>query len=110
MPHAIAKITMSTVVTIPLGKNTEIAELVADKEPGDKLYGCFSIKAKDDQSLMIRIEEITDNIEDLPKPGEYDDDDESEKDEAKEGSSNGSTAGETEEADELAAPGGYIGP
>lgn len=97
---------MSAVNIIPLTDNKDVAALVADKQPGDRLYFCASIKALDAQTLTYRIEEVTDNIEDLPKPGESDDD----KDDEAEEESNGSTPGESEEAAELAAPGGYNGP
>ena len=95
---------MSTVIIIPLDNNKDISELVADKQPGDKLYACGSIKALDDQTLTLRIEEVTDKIEDLPKPGEYDKDGDEDEDD------DGSTEGETKEADELAAPGGMMEP
>lgn len=95
----------STVVIIPLDNNKDVAAMVADMQPGQKLYACGTIKALDDQTLTLRITEVTDKREDLPKYGE----DEDEKDEAME-DSNGSTPGETEESIELASPGGYVGP
>lgn len=106
---------MSTVVTIPLEKNTEIAALVADKQPADRLYGCFTIKAKDSQSLILRVEELSDKPDDLPKPDEkeeYEDDDgeDGEDGSIEEGASNGSSPSETDEAIKLASPGGYTGP
>ena len=103
---------MSTVITIPIEKNKEIAALVADKQPSDRLYGCFTIKAKDDQSLILRVEELSDKPDDLPKPDEKEaeetDDDASIED--SEGNSNGSSPSETDEAIKLASPGGYMGP
>jgi hypothetical protein len=103
---------MSAVITIPLEKNKELSALVADKQPGQKLYGCFSIKSKDDQSLILRIEEMTDNKEDLPDKAEYseDDDSEMEDDSIEEEAGNGSSPDETENAIRFAAPGGYTGP
>lgn len=102
--------TMSTVITIPLEKNKEITALVADKQPADRLYACFTIKAKDDQSLILRVEELSDRPEDLPKPDDkekYEDDDDAS---IEEGASNGSSPSETDEAIKLASPGGYTGP
>lgn len=99
---------MSTVITIPLEKNKEIAALVADKEPGARLYLCGSVKSRDDQSLIFRIEEMTDNKEDLPDKKDYDGDEED--DSIEEESGNGSSDDETEQAIKLAAPGGYTGP
>lgn len=106
---------MSTVITIPLEKNKEIAALIADMQPGDRLYSCMTIKAKDDQSLIVRVEEMADKPDDLPKPDQYDEDGEKEED-SEEGDSieeeagNGSSTSETEEAIRLASPGGYVGP
>lgn len=105
---------MSTVITIPLEKNKEIAALVADKQPADRLYGCFTIKAKDDQSLVLRVEEMTDKKDDLPDPDKYDE--EGEKEDAEESGSveeedgNGSSKSETDEAIRLASPGGFASP
>lgn len=101
---------MSAVITIPIENNDELAALVADKQPADKLYGCFTIKSKDDQTLVLRIEEMTDNKEDLPDK-DYEEEDGDEKDEDEdEGESNGSSPSETDEAIKLASPGGYMGP
>jgi len=63
-----------SVLTIPLEKNKEVAEFFAEKQPGDRLYACLTVKAKDDQTLTVRLEEVTDKPEDLPKPDEYDED------------------------------------
>jgi hypothetical protein len=104
---------MSPVITIPLEKNDEIAALVADMQPGQKIYGCFSIKSKDAQTLNLRIEEITDNKEDLPDKSDYDEDEDEEGDDddsIEEEDSNGSSPSETDEAIRLASPGGYMGP
>lgn len=104
---------MSAVITIPLEKNDEIAALVADMQPGQKLYACGSIKSKDGQSLVLRIEEVTDNKEDLPDKESYPEDEhESPMEEGsnEEEAGNGSSPSETEDAIKLAAPGGYVGP
>lgn len=103
---------MSPVITIPLEKNDEIAALVADMQPSDELYLCCTIKAKDAQSLVLRIKEVAEDKEDLPDKKDYDEDDEEEKDDdsMEEEDSNGSTPSETDEAIRLASPGGYMGP
>ena len=97
----------STVVIIPLDNNKDVAALVADMQPGQKLYTCGTIKALDDQTLTLRITEVTDKREDLPK---YDDKEEDEDSDEEMEESNGSTEGESEESIELSAPGGYAGP
>lgn len=61
-----------TTIQIPLDKNPDVAALIADKQPGDKIYGCFTIKAQDAQTATLRIEEMTDDPAQLPKPDEYD--------------------------------------
>lgn len=101
---------MSTVITIPLEKNKEIAALVADKQPAERLYACFTIKAKDDQSLILRVEEMSDKPDDLPKPDEKEEDEVDDGASIEEGASNGSSPDETDEAIKLASPGGYTGP
>lgn len=92
---------MSTVVIIPLDHNKDVAALVADKQPGDKLYACGTIKALDEQTLTLRIEEVTDTKAELPDKEDYDKEDDDTEEE-----SNGSTPGETDEAIGLASPGG----
>lgn len=61
-----------TTVTIPLDKNPDLAALVADKEPGDWVELRASIKAKDDQTLTLRLEEC----DDCDKPDNGDDEEE----------------------------------
>ena len=100
---------MSTVIVIPLADNKDLAELVADKQPGDKLYACGSIKAKDEQSLTLRIQEVTDKRDELPDLDKPDEEDDMDEDEGEE-DSNGSTEGESEEAADLASPGIYGAP
>lgn len=103
---------MSPVITIPLEKNDELAALVADMQPSDEIYGCFTIKAKDAQSLVLRIKEMAADKEDLPDKKEYDEDDEEgdEDESVEEKDGNGSSPDETSEAIRLASPGGYMGP
>lgn len=69
---------MSTVVTIPLDKNPEVSDLVQDMQPGDRVYGCFTIKSKDEQSLELRISEMAESRDELPDGKEsYDEDSDS---------------------------------
>ena len=58
-----------TTVQIDLAKNPDVAALVSGKEPGDKVFACFTIKSQDTQTLTLR-------IEDLPKAEDYDEEDE----------------------------------
>ncbi len=74
-----------TTVTIPLDKNPEVKDLVIDMEPGDRVYGCFSIRAKDDQTLELRIEEMAATRDELPAKGDKSDDDDDDSDETDEG-------------------------
>jgi hypothetical protein len=48
------------IITIDLRKNPEIADFLADKQPGDEVYLCGSIKSLDDQSAQITITEVED--------------------------------------------------
>lgn len=63
---------MSAVLTIDLTKNPEVAALVADMQPGDKVYGCFTIKDRDDQSLNIRIKEMAASCDELKESASED--------------------------------------
>lgn len=101
---------MSTIITIPIEKNEDLAALLADKQPADRLYACGTIKALDENTLTLRIEEVTDKIEDLPKQDEDDEDKDKDEGDTDEEQPDGSTEGETEEAIKLASPGGYVGP
>ena len=65
-----------SLVVIDLTKNPEIASLLSDAEPGKKIYGCFTLKSRDDQTAQLRISEMTDDPDELPKPDEYHDEDE----------------------------------
>lgn len=64
-------------ITIPLDKNPTVADLVADKEPGEKIYGRFSIKAVDQQTLTLTTEQMSDSKDDLDS-GESEGEDDSE--------------------------------
>lgn len=63
-----------TTVTIDLKKNPEIADLVSDKSVGDGVTLHTSIKAKDDQTLTLTVEEAEDG-------GSYDSEDDGMEDE-----------------------------
>lgn len=67
------------ILPIDLKKNADVADLIADMQPGDRIYFCATIKDKDEQTLNARIEEVTKTPDELPKPDEYDEDEESEK-------------------------------
>ena len=75
-----------TTVQIDLAKNPDVAALVADKEPGDKVFACFSIKSQDTQTLDLRIEEFADSPDDLDKTedAEEGETEDNEEDDAKE--------------------------
>jgi hypothetical protein len=47
-------------LVIDLERNEDLAKLVADLEPGDTLNATLSIVAKNDSSLTVEIEEVTD--------------------------------------------------
>lgn len=75
-----------TTIQIPLDRNADVAALLADKQPGDKVYACFSLKSMDPQTATLRIEEFADTADELSKPddaaeedGETDDSAEEEK-------------------------------
>jgi hypothetical protein len=47
-------------LVIDLERNEDLAKLVADLEPGDTLNATLSIVAKNDSSLTVEIDEVTD--------------------------------------------------
>lgn len=57
-----------TTIQIPLDKNADVAALLADKSPGDRVYGCFTVKDLTEQTATLRIEEMADDPSELPKP------------------------------------------
>lgn len=67
------------ILPIDLKKNADVADLIADMQPGDHIYFCATIKDKDDQTLNARLKMVTRTPDELPKPDEYDEDDEDEK-------------------------------
>jgi hypothetical protein len=75
------------VITIDLVKNPDVAALVADLQPSQKIYGCFTIKDKDDQTLSIRIEEMAASKDELSSEDEAEDEEmeEEEEDEMEDG-------------------------
>jgi hypothetical protein len=64
------------ILPIDLTKNREVADLLVDMQPGQRVYACLTIKDKDEKNANLRIEEIVATPEDLPKPDEkYEDED-----------------------------------
>jgi hypothetical protein len=96
-----------TVIQIPLDKNPDVAALAADKNPGDRIYFCTTIKSNDPQTLAVRIEEATDDPADLPKPDAYDEEDGETDDSAEEekGEADQSPEGKEAEAKPAEQPG-----
>jgi hypothetical protein len=79
---------MST-VTIDLNTNSDVKDLVADKQPGDKIDLRTSIKSLDGQTLVLTVEEATegeddDFLDDDEESEDVDDTDEEMIDEGKE--------------------------
>lgn len=58
------------IVPVDLKKNPAVADLLVDKQPGDRVYACFTIKDKDANNANLRIEEIVATPEELPQPDE----------------------------------------
>jgi hypothetical protein len=71
-----------TTVQIPLDKNPDVAALVAEMEPGTPVYGAFTLKSRDEQTLVLRIEDMEASADELPSAeelrGEEDDEEEDE--------------------------------
>lgn len=64
-------------IPIDLKKNTEVADLLTDMQPGQRVYICATIKDKDSDKANFRIEEVVSDPSQLPDPDEkYDDEDE----------------------------------
>lgn len=67
------------IVPIDLKKNPEIADLLTDMQPGQRVYACLTIRDKNDQLANLRLEEVTERAEDLPGPdeksGDYEEED-----------------------------------
>jgi len=87
---------MSAISTIDLTKNPDVAALVADMQPGQKVYACFTIKDRDDQTLNIRLKEMAATCDEL-KDSDSEDDEEDDSDDQ-------SPEGEEAEAPEPAEP------
>jgi hypothetical protein len=66
---------MNPVVTIDLSKNPDVAALVSDMEPSKRVFACFTIKDKDEQTLTLRLSEMAATRDELPKDGDYEDED-----------------------------------
>lgn len=71
---------MQTIV-VDLTRQPEIADLVADMEPGDTVTLRTSIKSKDDQSLLLTVETATGKARDPDKDVETHGDDDDDEDE-----------------------------
>jgi hypothetical protein len=67
---------MNPVVTIDLSKNPDVAALVSDMEPSKRVFACFTIKDKDEQTLTLRLSEMAATRDELPKDGDYEDEEE----------------------------------
>ena len=62
------------VITIDKKKTPDIADWAVDKEPGDRVCIYGTIKANDDQTLTVTLEEVGDDMseaedEDMPVGG-----------------------------------------
>lgn len=98
-----------TTVQIPLDKEPDVAAVVADMQPGDKVYGCFTIKDNNPQTLTLRISEFSDNPDDLSKPSDADEEDSETDDnpdeEKSEGQADQSPEGKEAETKQAKVPG-----
>lgn len=57
-------------ITVDKNKTPEVADWAADKSPGDRVCLFGTIKANDDQTLTITLEEVgDDHSEDKPSGG-----------------------------------------
>lgn len=52
-------------ISIDLRRNPELADLLVDMKPGDKIYLCTSIKNLDDQTADLTIEGAYDDTKEL---------------------------------------------
>lgn len=66
-------------LTLDLKKNPEVADLVADLEPADKIDACFRIVSKDDQSVIVELV----SVDEYSGKDDDDDDDDEEYDKKK---------------------------
>jgi len=64
------------IVPIDLKKNPEVADLLVDMQPGQRVYACLTIKDKDENNANLRIEEVVSTPEELPKVDEKYEDEE----------------------------------
>lgn len=49
-------------LALDLERNEDLASLVADMEPGDKLDAVLSIVARDDKTLTVELDEVTEGV------------------------------------------------
>ena len=65
-------------LVLDLEKNTDLADLVADAEPGDKLDAVISIVHRDEKSLTVELEEVSNSDGESTADTEDEDEDEGE--------------------------------
>lgn len=58
-----------------------MAALLADLEPGARVFACFTVKSKDEQTAMLRLSEMAATRDELPAKDEYSEDEDEEEDE-----------------------------
>lgn len=71
-------------LTIDLKKNAEVADLVSDKQPGDRIMAELSIVSMDEQSLVVELDSVHESAPEVEEAEEVEvesDDDEGEFDE-----------------------------
>lgn len=64
------------IIPLDLKKNPEVADLLVDMQPGERVYACLTIKDKDSDKANLRIEEIVATPSELPGPDEAYEDEE----------------------------------
>jgi hypothetical protein len=69
---------MSTVITVDLTKEPDVAALTADMQPGAHVYGCFTIKSRTDQTLELRISDMAATCDELPEESDSTDEEDAE--------------------------------
>lgn len=96
------------IVPIDLKKNPEIADLLADMQPGKRVYACLTIRDKNDQLANLRLEEVVERAEDLPGPdeksGDYEEEESTPEKPTEEGGAEAGGAGREQTNGSSAAP------
>lgn len=72
---------MAQKITIDLKKNLEVADLVADLEPSAKVFLRTAIASKDEDTLVLQLEEASDTHDGLAEDDTDDEDEDDEEDE-----------------------------